>query len=247
MPVSTPPTFSSVRNTFNSVGMGIANNLYAYRRGGGIVPNDSYYNAIGTGAPGDPVKLSQFAGIEPNTIIALSNHYADVNRTAYGSDFYNQSSALASLKVSTTGKIIMLGSTGWSNLVFANGSIVIDGNQYWNGTQAGSTSGNIFVQNWLVGGGPSAFSFRAVIDTGQSTIPDGYSTFRYGTYNTWQPITSDVDYTIAAYSGSANRTAFIQLVFTLQIARTTNLNNILSSSTITLTANAESVQTDNLQ
>ena len=59
MAVSTPPTFSSIRTEFAS--LGTSNSFYAYRRGGGIIP--SSYTGVGDGSAGDPLKLSQFAGL----------------------------------------------------------------------------------------------------------------------------------------------------------------------------------------
>ena len=80
MPVSDPPTFSSVRNEFSSKGMGIANSLYAYRRGGGIVPET--LTQIGYGTEQSPLKLSQFAGVNGIWTATVTTNQANFN-------FYN--------------------------------------------------------------------------------------------------------------------------------------------------------------
>jgi hypothetical protein len=54
--------FSSVRTAFNAEGYGISTSFFAYRQGGGIVPATAYFNAIGAGTGGDPLRLSQFSG-----------------------------------------------------------------------------------------------------------------------------------------------------------------------------------------
>ena len=56
--ISSPASFSSVRSAFNAEGYGISTSLFAYRKGGGIVPNTSQFNPIG----GSPLQLSQFNG-----------------------------------------------------------------------------------------------------------------------------------------------------------------------------------------
>lgn len=61
--ISTPATFSSVRNAFNAEGFGLSTSFFAYRQGGGIVPNTSDYNVIGAGTVADPLRLSQFSGL----------------------------------------------------------------------------------------------------------------------------------------------------------------------------------------
>ncbi len=55
--VSNPARLSSVISVFGSGGS--PNNLYAYRRGGGVVPNNAAYNGVSTTAP----RLSTFAGL----------------------------------------------------------------------------------------------------------------------------------------------------------------------------------------
>jgi hypothetical protein len=60
--ISNPASFSSVRTAFNAEGYGISTSFFAYRQGGGIVPAVAYFNAIGAGTGGDPLRLSQFSG-----------------------------------------------------------------------------------------------------------------------------------------------------------------------------------------
>lgn len=61
MAVSNPATFSSVRTEFAP--FGTSTSLYAYRRGGGIIPDVSQFSGIGLGTEASPLKLSQFAGL----------------------------------------------------------------------------------------------------------------------------------------------------------------------------------------
>lgn len=238
MAISNPPSFSSVRTEFNNAGMGIASNLFAYRRGGGIVPDVSYYSAIGTGGAGSPVRLSQFAGLEGSSVATLANHYADVYHASYGSDFYNSSSAFSRLTVNSNGQLTMLGSTSWSSAVSNDGIIDINGTNYWADGLAGSSSGEVAVQNWLNGGGASLYSCRAVINTALSDNPNGVTTFRNGTYETWLALTSSREFSVSASTASSTPGGTISLVFTLQIARTTDLNTILGSCSIRLSADS---------
>jgi hypothetical protein len=66
--ISSPASFSSVRTAFNTEGYGISTSLFAYRKGGGIVPNTSQFNPIG----GSPLQLSQFNGFSvPSPVISI--------------------------------------------------------------------------------------------------------------------------------------------------------------------------------
>lgn len=83
MAVSNPPTFGaasnpapgSVRKEFEAFGS--STSFYAYRRGGGIIPDTSLYSAVGLGTSGSPLQLSQFAGL-----VAESKFYGDVIDTS---------------------------------------------------------------------------------------------------------------------------------------------------------------------
>ncbi len=241
MAISSPPSFSSVRTEFNNAGMGIASNLFAYRRGGGIVPDVSYYNAIGTGAEGSPVRLSQFAGLEGSAIAPLTNHSIQTSHTAAGGAS-GEAQAFSRCTVNSNGQLTMDGATAWSSGYISYGTIFIDDTDYWTGDSpppTGSNSGAspIVVQNWLIGGGASSYSCRAVIQAG-STSPDGSWTFRYGTFGSWLALTSSREFSIVASATNSDVYNSIDLIFTLQFARTADLGNILGSCTITMSSEA---------
>lgn len=52
-----------VRAAFNDEGYGVSNRFSAYAQGGSIVPDQAYFNSIGAGTAGDPLRLSQFNGL----------------------------------------------------------------------------------------------------------------------------------------------------------------------------------------
>jgi hypothetical protein len=60
--ISNPASFSSVRSAFTAESFGSSTSFFAYRQGAGIVPATAYFNAIGAGTAGDPLRLSQFSG-----------------------------------------------------------------------------------------------------------------------------------------------------------------------------------------
>ena len=235
MPIPNLPSFSSVRTEFNNAGMGIASNLFAYRRGGGIVPDVPYYNAIGTGAPGSQIRLSQFAGLEGSSV-GLSDHGAFVQHNVFTGGF-GQASTFTTLRIESDGRMLMAGSTGWSAFDQASGSIDIDGTQYWDGTQSGSTSGYVNVENWLIGGGASSYSCRATIQGG-SNNPNNFTTFRYGTFGTWLSMASTHEFSVQTGTTRDTGPANIQLFLLLQLARTSDLGTILASCNITLTGSS---------
>ena len=126
MPVTNPPSFGSVRTEFAA--LGTANNLFAYRRGGGIVPNTSAYNAIGTGGAGSEVRLSQFAGIAAISFTPASG----TPLTGTGIDS-SQVSVFASSPVTFTYNTTS--SFGGSVGAFINSteiSIILNSFTYWN-------------------------------------------------------------------------------------------------------------------
>lgn len=63
MAVSNPPTLSSIIAEFGTNGS--PTNLYAYRRGGGIIGDD--FPGVGQATPGSDLKISQFAGLSAVT------------------------------------------------------------------------------------------------------------------------------------------------------------------------------------
>lgn len=71
--ISNPATFSSVRNAFNTEGYGTSTSFFAYRQGGGIVPDTSAFNIVGAGTAGDPLQLSQFSNFTVPSVITLNN------------------------------------------------------------------------------------------------------------------------------------------------------------------------------
>ncbi|CAB4143091.1 hypothetical protein UFOVP447_76 [uncultured Caudovirales phage] len=231
MTIPNPPSFSSVRTEFNNAGMGLASNLFAYRRGGGIVPNISYYNAVGLGTSESPLRLSQFAGLEGSAIATLTNHSGQVEHTVNAAQ--GEASTFAELIVNNNGALTIQGSTGWSAFYFSQGSILIDNVQYWGDSQSGAISPVVNVQNWLIGGGAAAYSCRGTIQAG-STSPDGFTTFRTGTFGSWLSLAGSPSFIVQSSATSSFPSSSITLVMLLEFARTDNLSNILGSCTITL-------------
>lgn len=90
MPITITDRFSSVRTAFYNLGYGIANNLLAYRKGGGIVPNSAYWDSIGTGA--GTLRLKQFQNFSVRDLIrfipgqdgAAAINYNSSNRASSG-------------------------------------------------------------------------------------------------------------------------------------------------------------------
>jgi hypothetical protein len=252
--ISNPASLSSVRFAFFSEGYTDTGseipgeplppapaNLNAYRRGGGFVPNTPAFSAIATGVGDDLLKLSQYSGftVPPSSAIAtLTNHSADTYHRIFTGGF-GEASALTRLTVNSNGQLQLLGSTGWSSSYSSSGSYIeINGVNYWDFPLENSSSGEINVQNWLIGGGASLYSCRGNILTG-STNPNGFTTFRNGTFGSWLNLTSSHDFSVLAYGISSNPDNTSTLILELQFARTDNLSNILGSCTITLDARGD--------
>jgi hypothetical protein len=70
--ISTNATFSSVRSAFSAEGYGTSTSFFAYRQGGGIVPDTSTFNVIGAGTQGDPLRLHQFSGFVVPSLVTFS-------------------------------------------------------------------------------------------------------------------------------------------------------------------------------
>lgn len=219
--------------------------LSEYIQGGSYVPSGTT-SAYGTiPSTTSNINMGVFRGTQKSQLVALSTHSVYASRTAYGQDLYSQSSAFSRLQVTTAGQLIGTGSTSWTaQYVTAEGSILIDGNEYWSDTQAGSTE-TVTLQNWLTGGGASNYSIRMRIVTGAS--PNGSTTFRDGTFDTWLPMTSDREFSVTSYSSASNRSVGIAVVCALEIALTSNTSNILQSGTMTLWTQAESYEQQNLE
>ena len=52
-----------IRAAFFDEGYGVSTSFKAYAQGAGIVPSTAYFNAIGAGTAGDPLRMSQFSGL----------------------------------------------------------------------------------------------------------------------------------------------------------------------------------------
>jgi hypothetical protein len=231
--ISNPASFSSVRTAFNAEGYGISDSFFAYRQGGGIVPATSPFNGIGAGTVGDPLQLSQFNGFSVPSfeIINISNHNVYTQRIAYGD---GQSSALSQLTLSSTGVLSLLGSTAYFPLFQVEGSILINGTEYFDNTIAGSTSGQVAqYSQWLASGTASLYSARATILSGGTP---GLNRVRTGTYGSWQALTSTRTFSVECNTNTGSRSNSLAVTFTLDIALTSNLSNILNTCTIYLEA-----------
>ena len=183
------------------------------------------------------ISLSQFYGSQKSAIASLSNHSASAFHTV--STPNSGPSAAASLIVNSNGALNLQGGTGWSSSWASFGSsILINGVEYWSNTEAGASSGQVTVQNWLIGSGASLYSCRGTIETG-SSIPDGFTKIREGTYGSWLNLASAQQFRVIANAGSSSPSNAITLVLLLQFAKSDNLTNILGSCTITLSASAE--------
>ena len=138
MAVSNPPSFSSVRNEFSSKGMGLASNLYAYRRGGGIVPES--FTQIGYGTPSSPLKLSQFAGISAIWTATVTTNQANFN-------FYNWAVANG------------YPGSGDAQIIIAPGVFIYGSNGY---NSTGTFPGMLYIINkgFIIGqGGDGGYSY----------------------------------------------------------------------------------------
>lgn len=192
------------------------------------------------------INIGAFSGKSKSQLVALVNHTVYAERNAVGQALYNQSSALSRITFSTDGKIYGLGSTSWGQFASATGSITLDGTEYFSDTQAGSTSGNQPLQNWLIGGGASNYSvrFRAT----QPGNADGYRRIRSGTFDTWLPMTESREFTVVAYSGgSYGASNSIGVIGGYDVALTSNTSNILYQAGFTIFAIASSSDQQNLE
>ena len=246
--ISSPAGFKSVRTAFNAEGYGdgVSNSFLAYRQGGGIVPTTSPFNAIGAGVGSpqpDKLQLSQFNGFSvPNVIATLSNHTTTAFHTVSSPSDAGPSAAASLIVNNTPSNSVfnMQGGTGYGSTWSSFGSsILINGVEYWGNTFAGSSSGQVAVQRWANDDRPQLYSCRATINTGLSTTPDNFITFREGTYGSWLSLASAHQFRVLTSAGSASTYNLITLVMTLEFAKTSNLSNILGSCTITLSAAAE--------
>jgi hypothetical protein len=235
MPIQTsgPISLNDLQTEFGGVNPISLNEYYA---GGSLVPSGTtgINGAIPTSGA---ISLSQFYGSQKSAIASLSNHSASAFHTVSSPSTANPSS-VARLTVNTNGALTLLGAVGWSSAWASFGSsITINEVPYWDDTQAGSSSNEVTVQNWLIGSGASLYSCRATVQAG-SDPPDNFGKFRDGTYGSWLPINFNHQFSVSTSSVLSNPNNAINLVMLLQFAKSDNLTNILGSCTITLNASS---------
>ena len=226
---TTSLSFSALQTEFGGSNP-ISLSEYYRGAGGGYVPSGTT-SAYGTIPTSGQINLGVFRGTQKVVeLVNITNHTIDTSRTSYGD---GSSSALSEINLNTNGVMTLLGSVTWLSGYGVEGSIIIDGNDYFTATQAGSTSGQVPVTNqWLQSGTPSLYSARATIISG--TTPNGSTRVRYGTFGSWISMTSGASWGVAAYSTSDQRSAASNVTFTLDIALTSDTSNILDTATITL-------------
>jgi hypothetical protein len=169
--ISSPASFTSVRNAFETRGYGAVNSsLLAYRQGGGIVPSSSTFNSIGAGTSGDTLNLSQFSGFSVPDLLRFTTPYTGANAGKF------QVSSRA-----TSGS----GSRPMYAYIALRSSKIIDfgGNSttYWNTT--GATAGDVgntpsfFGVSW----GPTSWGSADVLSSGYQVriSVDDVSTFNF--------------------------------------------------------------------
>jgi hypothetical protein len=234
MPIQTsgPISLNDLQTEFGGVNPISLNEYYA----GGSLVSSGTTGINGAIPTSGAISLSQFYGSQKSAIASLSNHSASSSHGVSSPSNANPSS-FTRVSINTSGALTILGSTGWGSTWFSTGSIDINGVEYWGNTQAGSSSGEVTVQNWLIGSGASLYSCRGTIQAGSSE-PNNNGTFRYGTFGSWLPITSTHQFAVQASSVALNPTNGITLVMLLQFAKSDNLTNILGSCTITLSSTA---------
>lgn len=215
--------------------------LSEYYRGGANVP-PGQTSAYGTIPTSGAISVGVFRGTTKvaSNIVNITDHSMYVRRQAYND---GDSSALARLRLSPDGVLSLLGSTGWNPAFNAEGEIQLDGNDYFSDTSGGSTSGNTPIPNeWLQSGTPSLFSARVTIVSGGT--PNGSTRIRSGTFGSWLPITSTLDWYWQAYSSTSSRDNIMNNVVTLAIALTSDTSTIIDSATFTVTARAQTASGD---
>lgn len=168
----------------------------------------------------------------------LTNHNLSASRTAYNDV---ASSALTRLTVQSNGSLVGLGSTAFNSEFAADGSINIDGVEYWDNTAAGSAETVPFSGQWLVGGTPSRWSVRATITSG-GVVSSGRT--REGSYGVWLDASTAPAFGISVASSTSQRSVSFFMDFTLELALTSNLSNILATSTISMSTSAVTASGD---
>jgi hypothetical protein len=209
--------------------------LSEYVRGGLYVPSGttSSYGTIPT--TNSNINMGVFRGTQKVVeLVNISNHTINTSRTSYGD---GPSSALSEFRLFSNGGMSLVGSVAWFPDYSVEGFITIDGSDYFSDTLAGSTATVPVTNEWLQSGTPSLYSARATIIS--SDTPNGSTQIRYGTFGSWVAITSDLNWGVIAASTDSQRSASMDTIFTLDIALTSNLSNILDTATITLQSAAQ--------
>jgi hypothetical protein len=220
---------------------GASGSFKAYRRGGPIVPDTAAFSGVGLGTEGSPLRLSQFSGlfVPSFEIVNISNHLVYVQRQAFND---GQSSALARLSLSSSGVLSLLGSTAYNASFSALGEINIDGSDYFDDTEAGSAKTITVANEWLQSGTPSLYSARVTIVSGAT--PNGSTRVRTGTFGSFLPLTSTLEWTLSAFSTTSSRDNIMNNVLTLDIALTSDTSTIIDTATIELITRAQTASGD---
>jgi len=163
---------------------------------------------------------------------ALTNHSLSANRTAYND---GESSAGVTLNVQADGSLVRVGSTAYNPTFFAEGDITIDGTSSWSNTPAGTSLILPTTGEWLQDGTPNLWSVRATITSG-GVVSSGRT--RVGNYGIWQDLSATRQFGIISASTTSQRSVSFSMVFTLELALTSDLSTILASSTISMSTAA---------
>lgn len=236
---TTSLSFSALQTEFGGSNP-ISLSEYYRGAGGGYVPSGTT-SSYGTIPTSGQINLGVFRGTQKVVeLVNITNHSVYVQRQAFND---GESSALARLRLSPSGVLSLLGSTGYNASYNALGEINIDGSDYFADTLPGSTSGDVPVTNqWLQSGTPSLYSARVTIVSGAT--PNGSTRIRTGTFGSWVPITSTLDWTLTAYSTTSSRDNIMNNVLTLDIALTSDTATVIDSATIELTTRAQTASGD---
>ena len=214
--------------------------LSEYVRGGAFVPagTTSAFGTIPT--TNSNINMGVFRGTQKVVeLVNISNHSVYVQRQAFND---GESSALARLSLSSSGVLSLLGSTAYSASFSALGEITIDGSDTFEDSPAGSAETITVANEWLQSGTPSLYSARVTIVSGAT--PDGSTRVRTGTFGSFLPLTSTLEWTLSAFSTTSSRDNIMNNVLTLDIALTSDTSTIIDTATIELTTRAQTASGD---
>ncbi len=81
-----------IRAAFFDEGYGSSTSFYAYRRGGGIVPDTASFSGIGLGTAGSPLRMSQFSGftVPSRAATVTTGSYNDTFGGGKGTEYYTK-------------------------------------------------------------------------------------------------------------------------------------------------------------